>query len=74
MAAHWRRSAAGLELEVTVPPNARGRVLVPASSPKAVTEVGKSGARFVAVEGGRVVYDIGSGHFDPVTGSLTATP
>ena len=72
IAVKWRRSATGLELDVTVPPNATGRVHVPASSPQAVTEVGTGRAtaadetesvRFVGVEHGRVVYDVGSGRY-----------
>ena len=70
--ARWRRSTAGdLELDVTVPPTATGRVYVPASSAAAVTEIGAGrvpaeraeGVRLVGVEDGRVVLDVGSGRY-----------
>ena len=72
VAVRWQRTATGLELDVTVPPNATARVYVPASSPQAVTEVGSGHAtaadkaesvRLVGVEAGRVVYDVGSGRY-----------
>ena len=72
MATRWQRTPAGLELDVTVPANATGRVYVPASRPEAVTETGGGATvaaalapavRLVGVEGGRVVYDVGSGHY-----------
>jgi len=68
----WKRVATGLELDVTVPPNATARVYVPASSPKSVTEVGKGkpviadkadSVKLIGVEGGRVIYEIGSGQY-----------
>jgi hypothetical protein len=67
-----RRSASGLELDVTVPANATGRVYVPAPRPEAVTE-GAGGTsvaaaqapsvKLVGVEGDRVVYEVGSGRY-----------
>jgi alpha-L-rhamnosidase len=72
VASAWRRTAGGLELEITVPPNATGRVLVPAASPEQVTESGEGRAlpaekatsvRLVGVERGRVVYETGSGRY-----------
>jgi alpha-L-rhamnosidase len=75
VAVRWKRVVTGLELDVTVPPNATGRVYVPAATPKAVTEVGKvgkgtkvnadqaEGVKLVGVEVGRVVYEIGSGQY-----------
>ena len=63
---------AGLELDVTVPPNATARVYVPASSPKSVTEVGNGkpviadkadSVKLIGVEPGRVIYEIGSGRY-----------
>ena len=68
----WRRTAAGLELDVSVPPNANGRVYVPAPGPQAVTEIAGGRAvtadraasvKLVGVEGGRVVYEVGSGEY-----------
>jgi len=72
VATRWRRvGASGLELDVTVPPTAAGRVYVPASSAAAVTEIGAGrvaaeraeGVKLVGVEGGRVVLDVGSGTY-----------
>jgi len=72
VATAWRRTGMGLELEVTVPPNASGRVHVPASSPEEVTEIGSGrslaaaeapSVSLVGVEGYRVVYDVGPGHY-----------
>ncbi|MBV8859035.1 MAG: family 78 glycoside hydrolase catalytic domain [Acidobacteria bacterium] len=72
VAVRWRRTTTGLELDVTVPPNATGRVYVPAPSPQAVTETGKGKAvpaekadsvKLFGVEGGRVVYEVGSGSY-----------
>jgi alpha-L-rhamnosidase len=72
VATRWRRVGTGLELDVTVPPNATGRVAVPASRARDVTEVGSGRAvvaeaapavTFVGVEGDRVLYDVGSGRY-----------
>jgi alpha-L-rhamnosidase len=72
VATSWRRTATGLELDVTVPANATGRVHVPAPRPEAVTETGggqtvaadhAASVKLVGVEGARVVYEIGSGHY-----------
>lgn len=72
VAASWKRTAEGLELDVTVPPNATGRVHVPAPSPQAVSESGAGQAvpadkadsvKLVGAEGGRVVYEVGSGRY-----------
>ena len=69
VASGWRRTASGLELDVTIPPNARGRVYVPAGSALAVTETGAtkpgaaSAARFAGMEGDRAVYAVGSGRY-----------
>jgi alpha-L-rhamnosidase len=72
VATSWRRTNAGLELDVTVPANATGRVYVPAPRPEAVTEVSGGTAlaadkspsvELVGVLGDRVVYDVGSGRY-----------
>jgi alpha-L-rhamnosidase len=72
IATRWRRTAAGLELDVTVPANATGRVAVPARHAKDVTEIGSGRAviaerapsvTFVGVDGERVVYEVGSGSY-----------
>jgi alpha-L-rhamnosidase len=72
VATRWQRLAPGLELDVLVPPNATGRIYVPAARSQAVTEAGKGKAvmadkadcvKFIGVEGGRVVYEVGSGQY-----------
>lgn len=73
VATRWRReAAAGLELDVTVPPNATGRVYVPAPGPELVSVIAGGRAviadeasfvKLVGVEGGRVVYEVGSGQY-----------
>ena len=68
----WRRQGGAFEWDIVVPPNASARVFVPAVGPEAVFESGASaevpagraeGVRFVAVEDGRVIYEIGSGRY-----------
>ena len=67
--ARWTRSTASLELTITVPPNAEGEVHLPAPSPAAVTERGRSlgeapGVRLVSAGEGRVVLEVGSGQYE----------
>jgi alpha-L-rhamnosidase len=70
VATSWRRTPAELELDVTVPANAIGRVYVPARKPELVTEPGggrvaaadkAKGVKLVGIEGDRIVYEVGSG-------------
>jgi alpha-L-rhamnosidase len=70
VASSWRRTPAGLELDVTVPTGATGLVYVPASSAASVTEIAGGsavlaerarGVRLVRTEQGRVLYEVGSG-------------
>ncbi len=70
VATSWRRTATGLELEVTVPAGATGRVYLPATGDMQVTEtaggapVAADRAPSVARAGeadGRVVFEVGSG-------------
>jgi alpha-L-rhamnosidase len=68
VASAWETTAAGLELHVTVPPNARATVWVPAASASLVTEDGKplaTGAGIAAVrqDGAAVVVEVGSGEY-----------
>jgi alpha-L-rhamnosidase len=72
VASSWRRTAAGLELDVAVPPNATGRVHVPAPGPQFVSEQGEGqpvpaerarSVKRVGAEGGRIVYEVGSGRY-----------
>jgi alpha-L-rhamnosidase len=68
----WQYAAGGFDLDVTVPPNARGRVSVPAPRVDAISET--SGAAAVPLaraegvtvagrEGDRVVLEVGSGRY-----------
>ena len=72
VATSWRRTASGLDLEVTVPPGATGRVYVPASGPSRITET--AGGAPVAAQrspsvklageaDGRVIFEVGSGRY-----------
>jgi alpha-L-rhamnosidase len=68
VAAAWRKTPSGLQLDVTVPPNATAEVHVPASGPEAVSEGGRpagqaEGVRFVSAAGGYAVYTVGSGEY-----------
>jgi len=72
VAIRWRRAATGMELDVAVPPNATGRVYVPASNPLTVTETGSGkvvvadqadSVKLIGVEGGRLIYEVGSGWY-----------
>jgi alpha-L-rhamnosidase len=72
VATSWRRTAAGLELEVLVPAGATGRVYVPASGAMHITEtaggapVSADRAPSVARAGeadGRAVFEVGSGRY-----------
>jgi alpha-L-rhamnosidase len=69
----WRRTEAGLELDVVVPANARARVYVPGSDGGSVSETGSGrrvpastaeGVTFIGVADGRVVYEVGSGRYE----------
>ena len=59
---NWKRTAAGFELEVIVPPNARARIHVPAKKQAEVTVV-NDGVKFIGVDGDRVVYETDSGRY-----------
>jgi alpha-L-rhamnosidase len=64
VATRWKRlPAGGLELAVTVPPNATGVVHVPAASAREVTG-GGVGVRLLRAERGRVVYEVGAGSYE----------
>jgi alpha-L-rhamnosidase len=81
VATRWRRAGGGLELDVTVPPTATGRVYVPASRPESVAEIGSGrpvtaaeapSVALLGVEGDRVVYEVGSGRYQFRVASLPA--
>jgi hypothetical protein len=68
----WRRTADALTLQVTVPPNTSATVYVPTAQPGAVRE-GKnlaakaSGVKFLRLENGAAVYQVGSGSYQFAT-------
>ena len=68
LACAWRRTSSGLQLDVTVPPNATAEVHVPASTHTLVREGGRpaasaDGVRFERMADGRAVYAVGSGEY-----------
>ncbi len=73
----WSRSAggaAGVQLELTVPPNAVARVTVPGTRQGDVTEGGKpiggaAGVRWVGAAAGRAELEVGSGTYQIVSRS-----
>lgn len=72
VATRWRKSDAGFELDVTVPPNSTGLVYFPGTDPRLIAETGQGrtapadaaeGVELVGVKGDRVVYRVGSGTY-----------
>ena len=70
----WKYEGGTFRWHFRVPPNATATVYVPASRPEAVTEGGKaaseaSGVRFLRLEAGRAVFEVGSGTYDFTAGT-----
>lgn len=68
IASHWRKTKAGFDWRITVPPNTTATVFVPATDPKQITVDGKSAlqttaVRFIRAEPGRAVFLVGSGTY-----------
>lgn len=68
IASEWRKTGAHFELSVTVPPNTSATLALPASDASAITEGGRNleraeGVRFLRMEGGRAILQIGSGSY-----------
>lgn len=72
IASGWQRSAKTADIEIVVPPNARGLVYVPATRPELVTESASGravpaavadGVRLVGRQGDSVVFEVGSGRY-----------
>jgi alpha-L-rhamnosidase len=59
-AASWRRTGRKLRLDVTVPPSTRARVEFPVSGGAGRPEAPRD-ARWIGVENGRAVFEVGSG-------------
>ena len=64
----WRIEGGTFTLNVTIPPNTKATVFVPARSSGSVTESGKpagtsEGVRFLRMEADKAVYEVGSGKY-----------
>src|SRR5699024_7830792 len=65
---NWSRDAKSFNWEVEVPVNTTAIISIPAKSSKAVKEAGKqassaNGVKFIKMEDGRAVFEIGSGQY-----------
>jgi alpha-L-rhamnosidase len=65
---NWQLQNGKFQWDIVVPPNATATVYVPAKEQDAVTESGKpagssAGVKFLRMENGAAVYDIGSGSY-----------
>jgi alpha-L-rhamnosidase len=68
IASDWHRDGTTFEWHITVPVNTTATVYVPAKSVDQVFEGGKSAAgvrdiKFIGMENGRAIFDIGSGNY-----------
>lgn len=68
IASEWRKDAKRFQWTVSVPPNTKATIYVPAKSPDEVKEGRRParrapGVNFVTMENGRAVFEIGSGHY-----------
>ena len=64
----WKLTGGDFALDVTIPVNSTATVYIPATDEKSVTESGKpattaEGVKFVRVENGAAVFEIGSGTY-----------
>jgi alpha-L-rhamnosidase len=64
----WKREGQNLQMDVTVPPNTTATVYVPSKDAAEVTESGKpavqaEGVKFMKMDRGAVVYEVGSGTY-----------
>ena len=65
---NWKLAGDRLIMDVTIPPNTTATIHVPAKDAAAVTESGKpaataAGVKFLRVENGAALYDVGSGTY-----------
>ena len=65
---HWKRDGEELMIDVTVPPNTKASVFIPAKNASTVTESGKpaaesAGVEFLRFENNAAVYAVGAGTF-----------
>lgn len=71
VALDWRRTGAGMQVNIEVPVNVTARVALPVTPGKSYRAAGPSKAVFVGIEDGRAVFEVGSGRssFHPVSDS-----
>jgi len=74
IATEWKQTATRFELNATVPVNTTATLYLPATAPGGVREGGKAlsaakGVRFLRMDGGRAVIEIGSGTYQFVSES-----
>jgi alpha-L-rhamnosidase len=69
VALEWRRTGAGMQVNLEVPVNVTARVALPVTAGKSYRAAGPSKAVFVGIEDGRAVFEVGSGRssFHPVS-------
>jgi alpha-L-rhamnosidase len=65
---NWKREGAKLTMDVTIPANTTATICVPAKDAAGVTESGKpatqaKGVKFVRMENGAALYEVGSGTY-----------
>ncbi|MEU5722427.1 family 78 glycoside hydrolase catalytic domain [Micromonospora sp. NPDC047738] len=67
----WRRTGAGLLVDLEVPVNVTARVALPVTEGRSYRAAGPSKATFIGIENGRAVFEVGSGRssFHPVADS-----
>ncbi len=59
----WRVEGSDLKMDVTIPVNAAAEVWVPARSAESVKESGREGWKFLRMERGAAVFEVGSGRY-----------
>lgn len=69
LSSKWSTHNGAINLKVTVPVNTVAEIHVPTKTPRAVTEGGRpadaaKGVRFLRMEKGAAVFEVGSGSFD----------
>jgi len=74
---NWKKQGSQLTMDITIPPNTMATVYVPAKSEDAVNEsskpAGKSrGVKFLRMENGTAVFEVGSGCYRFVSESYSA--
>jgi alpha-L-rhamnosidase len=79
LASSWTLEETGFHLKLTVPPNTRATVYLPAASPAEVSESGNliteaAGIDQVRVANGSVSFEIGAGDYSFVSRGLTLSP